>query len=309
VAAQHANRPQDTPQPSPAIACAIFVHWGDPTPTLVAVRSRVDDQVFDKVVVVANDGRPAPEGLPGCVNWEIPPRNLGYGAACQYAVERHPARAYAVLNADVTIGSADLKRCLQALDIPGMGIVGPLLFHPGGNLQSGCCSHTRYTWAARTHGMPTAEICTCDWVTGAAMVCRAEVLQEVRFDGSYFLLHEDDDLCLRARAAGWDVAIVSSARGVHCGGQTITAHGAVYYGARNRIWMARRHGGVLSAVLTSAWIVGGMAPRMLIADIVRRRPVLHSALSLRGLTDAWCLPREFGVPSPAEPIPARWAPW
>lgn len=300
---------QHTYRQTPVRACAILVHWGDPAPTLAAAAQRVGDGAVDKVVVIANDGRPPPRGLPAEVKWEMPPRNLGYGAACQYGVERHPAHVYAILNTDVTISGPDLRRCILALDLPGIGIVGPILVYPDGKLQSACGSHTRYTWASCSHAMPTAEVTSCAWVTGAVMVCKAAVLRDVGFDGSYFLYYEDADLCHRARAVGWTVAIVASAHGLHFVSQTIKSFWASYYLSRNRIWIAREHGGVLPALLTTAWLLVGHIPRMLVADVAKHRSIGNGVPAMRGVIDAWRLQREFGVPLPDEPIPAGWGPW
>jgi GT2 family glycosyltransferase len=43
-----------------------------------------------------------------------------------------------------------------------------------------------------------------DWVTGAAMMIRKEVLSEVGLlDDGYFLYFDEVDFCFRARQAGW----------------------------------------------------------------------------------------------------------
>jgi GT2 family glycosyltransferase len=47
----------------------------------------------------------------------------------------------------------------------------------------------------------------CDWVMGAFMLIRREVLEAGgRFDERFFLYYEEVDLCTEARRAGWEVA-------------------------------------------------------------------------------------------------------
>ena len=53
------------------------------------------------------------------------------------------------------------------------------------------------------------EIMQVDWVTGAAMMIRKEVLTDVGlFDEEYFLYFEEVDFCFRASRAGWSVYYV-----------------------------------------------------------------------------------------------------
>ena len=53
------------------------------------------------------------------------------------------------------------------------------------------------------------EVMQVDWVTGAAMMIRREVLTDVGlFDDGYFLYFEEVDFCFRARRAGWSTYYV-----------------------------------------------------------------------------------------------------
>jgi N-acetylglucosaminyl-diphospho-decaprenol L-rhamnosyltransferase len=60
-----------------------------------------------------------------------------------------------------------------------------------------------------------------DWVSGACMMARRDVLSAVGgFDERYFLYWEDADLCRRLRDRGWDIRYVTSAEIVHQVGQS-----------------------------------------------------------------------------------------
>ena len=57
---------------------------------------------------------------------------------------------------------------------------------------------------------PNPELTTrpfaCDWVSGAGMIIRREVLEQIGpFDEGFFLYFEEVDFCRRAKAAGWEV--------------------------------------------------------------------------------------------------------
>jgi N-acetylglucosaminyl-diphospho-decaprenol L-rhamnosyltransferase len=64
------------------------------------------------------------------------------------------------------------------------------------------------------------------WVTGAAMAIRRAAWEQVGpLDERFRFYAQDLDLCLRARAAGWSVAVVPEFRVLHHHGATIQAAG------------------------------------------------------------------------------------
>ena len=61
-----------------------------------------------------------------------------------------------------------------------------------------------------------------DWVTGAALALRREVWEAVGpLDDRFRLYGQDLDLCLRARDAGWEVALLPAFRVRHHQGATV----------------------------------------------------------------------------------------
>lgn len=60
-----------------------------------------------------------------------------------------------------------------------------------------------------------------DWLTGAFMFIRREVLSEIgTFDENYFMYTEDTDFCFRAKAAGWRVVYNPRWSIIHLGGKS-----------------------------------------------------------------------------------------
>ncbi|MGB5810355.1 MAG: glycosyltransferase family 2 protein [Polyangiales bacterium] len=60
-----------------------------------------------------------------------------------------------------------------------------------------------------------------DWVPGAAMIVRRQVLHDAGLmDERYFLYFEETDFCLAARRAGWPCWYVPDARVMHIAGQS-----------------------------------------------------------------------------------------
>jgi len=287
---------------------AVIVHWGDPRPTVdVALRYR-QEGLFSKVVIVANDLMDCPDELSGTdVSWVVPPRNLGFGSGCNFGASRFPARKYAFLNADVAFHSSAVSLCMDALDIPGVGICAPALYFPDGNLQSACGSVSKTLKIPRPDNAPSQPISECDWVTGASLFCRQEVFESIGFDGSYFLSYEDLDIAYRAKLAGWKVVVVSAATATHPSRTTLNGARPIYYGIRNPIWFSRRYGTFLGSVATTFYVVRKV-PRVMMADIAKRRSP-HTRLMYHGLLAGWGSLPTTKEPLPDEPVPSRWIEW
>ncbi len=109
------------------------------------------------------------------------------------------------------------------------------------------------------------EIMQVDWVTGAAMMIRKEVLSEVGlFDEGYFLYFEEVDFCFRASRAGWSVYYVPDSVVTHLQAQAtgITdarpdkrRYPSYWFDSRRRFFLKNR--GKLPAVLADlAFLVG-----------------------------------------------------
>ncbi len=287
---------------------AIIIHWGDLRPTIEVASQYDREAIFSVVVVVANDLQPCPTDLlDSKVSWIVPPRNLGFGGACNYGAHLYPGTKYAFLNADVKFSSGAVARCLEALDLAGIGISAPTLYFPDGNLQSGCGTVSRYMKIPHVKMAPIEQYQECEWVTGAALFCRGEVLEALKFDGSYFLGFEDVDFGYRAKREGWKIVVLSKAMGIHPARTTLKRGRPVYYGARNQIWFSRRHGSALGSVAATLYMLSAM-PRVMLADVVKRRAA-HSRLLYHGLVAGWRTLPVGAEPLDDEPIPARWMDW
>jgi N-acetylglucosaminyl-diphospho-decaprenol L-rhamnosyltransferase len=287
---------------------AVVVHYGAVEPTVDLIR-RIDGYT-DEVVVVANDGRPEPAGLPAGVDWIVADRNLGYGSAFTLALRGRDADAYLLLNTDIVLPRAAYRRCLDVLlSTPDTGIVAPVLRYSDGTLQSGAARLSRWRRAPQVLIEPGPGPVECEWVTGAVMFIRREVAETVGMDGSFFLGAEDADLCVRARRDGWRVVCCGDAAAVHHRSQVITGPRWTYYSIRNRVWLARANFGPVSATLS--WLGGLLTlPRMVVADALLRRDFSASRLGLLALAHAWMRkPARADGPLPEEPLAGRVIRW
>ena len=106
---------------------------------------------------------------------------------------------------------------------------------------------------ARTMGNESAQT---DWVAGASMMVRREVIESIGLmDEGYFLYFEEVDFCLRALRAGWSCWYVPQSRIMHISGQSTGVSGKdrklkrmpTYWFASRSCYFVKNHG------LSYAW--------------------------------------------------------
>jgi hypothetical protein len=109
------------------------------------------------------------------------------------------------------------------------------------------------------------EAHACDWVSGAAMIVRRQVLEQVGLlDEGYFLYFEEVDFCCRVRDAGWQVWYTPEARILHLEGaatgiRTVAKRRPAYWYDSRRRFFVKHHGvlGLLAADLL--WATGRLS--------------------------------------------------
>jgi GT2 family glycosyltransferase len=161
--------------------------------------------------------------------------NRGFAAANNLAFPLCRGRCLVLLNADTEVTPGALSVLVAFLDAhPRVGAAGPRLLNPDGSGQPsgfpfprlseavlGLLLHRQRAakrrfedGAATAGGAESVE--AHDWLTGACLVIRREVLEEVGpLDEGFFFEAEDVDWCRRIRAAGWEICLVPAARVMH----------------------------------------------------------------------------------------------
>jgi len=170
------------------------------------------------------------------------PRNGGFAYGNNLGIEhayteREPAYVY-LLNPDAQVrpgAIAELVRFLEAQ--PDVGIAGSrfenadgtdwpiaftfptLLSEVDAGLNWGLVTRVLNRWvvAQRMTNSPQQV----DWISGASMLIRREVLESIGgLDENYFLYFEETDFCYRARRAGFSTWYVPESRVMHIAGQS-----------------------------------------------------------------------------------------
>jgi len=167
--------------------------------------------------------------------------NAGFAAANNQGLKAAEAEYYLLLNPDTIVPPKAFEQLLQFADEhPEAGAVGVKQVYPDGTLQHSCrrfptiaaamfrntflgglfpkaTSSQYYLMAEWDHDEPR-EV---DWVSGACMLIRHQVLQDVGYlDESFFWGSEDVDYAFRVHKAGWQVMYTPIPAIVHAIGKS-----------------------------------------------------------------------------------------
>jgi N-acetylglucosaminyl-diphospho-decaprenol L-rhamnosyltransferase len=165
--------------------------------------------------------------------------NAGFARACNEGWSHTSAPYVLFLNPDARIEPEDVRRLVAAVERDeNVAIVGPSVVGFDGTLAhsqrrfltvpsiwaQAFFLHHVFPRAAWTDGIIRNDELYAipgspDWVSGACLLARRSILQRLAgFDEAFFMYCEDQDLCRRARAAGFDVRYEPSAVAAHMGG-------------------------------------------------------------------------------------------
>jgi N-acetylglucosaminyl-diphospho-decaprenol L-rhamnosyltransferase len=161
--------------------------------------------------------------------------NVGFGAACNRGLALCRTDIVVIANPDARCCAGSVGLLADALKAPtDTAIAGPL-FRGGGppavrRFSTALQDITglfprrlqplvrRYASDVALSPAVIGEAISADYVIGALFACNAaRVLEIGGFDERFFLYSEEEDLCRRVRAAGWDVKLVTAANAEHDG--------------------------------------------------------------------------------------------
>ncbi|MEO1086067.1 MAG: glycosyltransferase family 2 protein [Acidobacteriota bacterium] len=177
--------------------------------------------------------------------------NLGFGAANNRAAAIAGGDRLLLINSDAWPTPGAIHALLSRLDAdPRLGLVAPRLIYPDGRPQ--------FHWAPTTSVLGEAAQMVrnrlerfpithrlrpgAGWFTAACVLLRRRAFEDVGgFDEDYFLYFEDVDLCLRLRAAGWELGEAPDAVAVHIkGGSQPEGQSELHY-RRGQVRYYRTH--------------------------------------------------------------------
>jgi N-acetylglucosaminyl-diphospho-decaprenol L-rhamnosyltransferase len=185
-----------------------------------------------------------------------------------------------MLNSDTIVKEHALGALVEFMDSnPRVGIAGSQVLGPDGapsaspfrfpgvateldrGLRLGIVSKLLSRWSIAPP-KPT-ESSQWDWVSGASMMLRRTMLEEIGLlDEGLYTYFDDIDICLRARRAGWETWYVVESKVIHLGGpstgvtkKSISRRPSYWFEARRRFFL-NSYGKVYTALADAAFILG-----------------------------------------------------
>lgn len=184
--------------------------------------------------------------------------NKGYGEANNRGAEIARGEYLLLLNPDTLIVDDSISKLVKLLsENPKIGALSPLIYQENGKTLQNCffCNFqslagiTIKKWQGKEIDL-NKEIIYVDMITGACMMMKRSLFNELQgFDENFFMYIEDDDLCRRITQAGYKNAVYTKAKIIHLEGKSSTSFQKrlMYYKSQDYYW--RKHYGVFQMVL------------------------------------------------------------
>ena len=302
----------------------VIVNYRTPDLTIECLRSLIPELANlprMQVTVVDNDSGDdsvakiekaiATEGWGDWVKFIASQHNGGFSYGNNLAIrpvlassDPAPADYFLLLNPDTEIRSGAIKALVDFMvQHPEAGIAGSryeladgtpwriklrfptILSELDGGLRLGLVTKLLHKWVV---AQPAGdEACQVDWLPGASMLIRRQVLETVGLmDEEYFLYYEETDYCLQAKRAGWSCWYVPDSLVMHIGGQSTGVDLAdtperlpKYCFDSRRRYFTKNHGVVYAAIADLLWIVGFSLWK--VRQFVQRKPNSDTPYYLR----------------------------
>ena len=171
------------------------------------------------------------------ITWVKNQINYGFSHAVNQALRMVKTEYCLWLNPDSELLNAGVAEMITYMDQnPKVGILGPKIQNPDGGIQFSCRTFpnhltalfNRYSILTRLFpknhftknylhtDWDRAIVHDVDWVSGACLLMRSELLHGVGFlDERFFMYCEDVDYCFRAKRLGWNIQYHPAATILH----------------------------------------------------------------------------------------------
>lgn len=286
---------------------AVILNYKTPQMTLDAAEAALValEGLGAELVIVDNDSADGSfEALEAAVQarqWPVrvvqAGRNGGFGAGNNYGIRQglsdgKRADFYYILNSDAFPAPEAIRKLRDYLVAhPNIGFAGSYIHGPDGMPHEtafrfpsalgeleGAMRFGPVSRRLAKHIVPLPvpdETLLVDWLAGASMMMRADVLDDIGlFDESFFLYFEETDLCLRAARAGWATVYVRESEVAHIGS---VSTGMKEWGRVPSYWFesrwhyfAKNHGLLYAVFATLLHLLGGAFCRL--RALIERKP-------------------------------------
>ncbi len=231
-------------------------------------------QLFPGIITVANE------------------RNEGFAKGCNQGTEialSRRAEYVFLLNNDAIVEDDTISELVNALEHnPSVAIVGPVIYDYnkrqqvtslglGGRIDLLRCLVKDARPSTRDWD-PNVQV---EFVSGAALMVRADFIKARLFDPDYFIYFEDAELNLRAVRAGHQCVVISGAKVYHRVSQAFgyLSDRSFYYFSRGRMIFASKNIGNLRFTGFLLYLTGLYFPGLVVYSVFKHRRGLLRAFS------------------------------
>jgi N-acetylglucosaminyl-diphospho-decaprenol L-rhamnosyltransferase len=255
---------------------AIIVTYNSAGVVAGALQSLMETPEISRCIVVDNG---SDDGTPAFIAQKFPlvtcltnTQNNGFAAACNQALQHVGTEAVLFLNPDARIGRTAIVSLLSHLQTSNKtACAAPLM---AGHVFAPCALALRLLpWRKKTAARQPERAIPVLRVSGAIALWRTAALRELKgFDEQFFLFYEDDDLCKRARMAGYSLLLVTGIEAHHMIGQASPVTDRIkrlkrFHSNRSFLRYTRKHNGQRHAEL----LAGFMAIRAFLGSLLAKR--------------------------------------
>jgi hypothetical protein len=227
--------------------------------------------------------------------------NVGFARGCNVGWRTGNAPFVLFLNPDARISSADALQLASILEgDESIGLVGPRILDADGTVAASqrrfptlgaTIAHAFFLHRLFPRSRANSDIAdpaaysragSPDWVSGACLMVRREVLERLDgFDERFFMYYEDMDLCRRARAIGYDILYEPRVTVFHEGAASAPRPRMIHVMSQSELRYADKHNSGLRLAAERSLIALDKATHAIFTTqgSIARRAFLHSAIA------------------------------
>jgi hypothetical protein len=231
------------------------------------LRSLTENCISCEIIVVDNNST---DGSREMISGQFPqvllisnPVNRGFPAANNQGIRASKGNYLLFLNPDTKVYPQALEILLTGMqERQECGGMGPALLTGENEYQVSfgsrvgffpqmvqkCCLNPYY----RRNLKKSVKIRDVGWLSGACLLVRREVIEEIGlFDESFFLYFEDIDLCYRIREKGWKLCFFPESKIFHRGGTSTEKQklASRFYYRKSQLYFYAKHNSRLALML------------------------------------------------------------
>jgi len=195
------------------------------------------------------------------------PQNFGFAKGNNIGIKKalsENADFVLLLNNDTVVKPDFLEKLVETSQQNNAGITAPKILVYGTDDISSAGGTVKWfsRFIIRHDSSPDDTAAGHDFLTGCCLLVRKDVFEKIGFfDESFFLYYEDVDLCLRARKAGYTMAVNRQSVIWHKISQSVKPESETYhyFTSRNKLLFTRKHGPLLAFLYqyVRAWLSVG----------------------------------------------------